>query len=121
MLIRITPQIILVRPEGKTLYPYSNSLYINDNIKTIIDAGAGGNAYQEIAPDHIELLLLSHYHFDHINGWPFFLELLYILVRKKHWYTPVRKNTLPIPGVSAGGTDGTRQDGKTAITSGFSG
>jgi ribonuclease/clavin/mitogillin len=72
MLIRITPQIILVRPEGKTLYPYSNSLYINDNIKTIIDAGAGGNAYQEIAPDHIELLLLSHYHFDHINGWPFF-------------------------------------------------
>jgi ribonuclease/clavin/mitogillin len=71
MLIRITPQIILVRPEGKTLYPYSNSLYINDNIKTIIDAGAGGNAYQEIAPDHIELLLLSHYHFDHINGCGF--------------------------------------------------
>lgn len=72
MLIKITPQVVLVRPAGKALYPYSNSLYLDDDIKTVIDAGAGGRAYQEIAAGHTELLLLSHYHFDHINGWTFF-------------------------------------------------
>ncbi len=72
MLIRITPHIVLVRPAGKTLYPYSNSLYIEDDMLTIIDAGAGGRAYQDIATRNTELLLLSHYHFDHINGWTFF-------------------------------------------------
>ena len=72
MLIRITPRIKLLRPAGKTLYPYSNSLYIDDDIKAIIDAGAGGRSYQDIAAGQVELLLVSHYHFDHINGWPFF-------------------------------------------------
>jgi glyoxylase-like metal-dependent hydrolase (beta-lactamase superfamily II) len=74
MIIKVTPRVSLLRPAGKTAYPYSNSIYIEDQINTLIDAGAGGRAYQGIPPGQIDMLLLSHYHFDHVNGVSFFSE-----------------------------------------------
>jgi len=72
VLIALTKQIKLVRPEALAVYPYSNSLFIDDATKTMIDAGSGGKAYQEVPTDRIGLLLLTHHHFDHTNGWVFF-------------------------------------------------
>ncbi len=72
MLIEVTPEVKLLRPAGKTVYPYSNSVYLDDEIKTMIDSGTGGQAYAEICADKIEQVLLSHYHFDHVNGVSFF-------------------------------------------------
>lgn len=72
MLIELSKQIKVIRPEVPAIFPYSNSVYINDEVKTLIDAGAGGRAYQDIPAEKIKLLLLSHYHFDHINGLSFF-------------------------------------------------
>lgn len=72
MLIELTKQIKLVRPEVPAVFPYSNSLYIDDEVKTMIDAGSGGRAYADIPREEIKLLLLTHHHFDHINGWEFF-------------------------------------------------
>jgi glyoxylase-like metal-dependent hydrolase (beta-lactamase superfamily II) len=72
MVIELTKQIKLIRPEAKAVFPYSNSLFIDDEIKALIDAGAGGRAYAEIPRAEIQLLLLTHYHFDHINGVSFF-------------------------------------------------
>ncbi len=72
MLIEVTPEVKLLRPASKTVYPYSNSLYLDDEIKTMIDSGTGGRAYKEIGSDKIDLVLLSHYHFDHVNGVSFF-------------------------------------------------
>jgi endoribonuclease LACTB2 len=72
VLIELTKQIKLVRPEAKAIFPYSNSLFIDDEVKVMIDAGAGGRAYAQIPVDEINLLLLTHSHFDHVNGVSFF-------------------------------------------------
>ncbi|HWP95707.1 MAG TPA: MBL fold metallo-hydrolase [Syntrophomonadaceae bacterium] len=68
MLINITDRIKLIRPLRKSKFPYSNSILVEDDMRTLIDAGAGGNAYADIAPTEVDLLLLSHNHFDHIHG-----------------------------------------------------
>lgn len=68
MIIRLADRIKLVRPQAKSIFPYSNSLYIDDDIKTIIDAGAGGYAYAELNTTEIQRLIFSHIHFDHIHG-----------------------------------------------------
>lgn len=68
MIIPLTERIKVVRPEGRSIFPYSNSMLIEDDTVTVIDAGAGGNAYAEICPERVNSLLLSHIHFDHIHG-----------------------------------------------------
>lgn len=68
MIIPVADRIKLVRPEAKSIFPYSNSLLIDDDIKTMIDAGAGGNAYAAINTGGIQRLIFSHIHFDHIHG-----------------------------------------------------
>lgn len=72
MLVELTKKIKLVRPEAKAMFPYSNSIFVDDEVKIMIDAGAGGKAYADIPIDQIRLLILTHHHFDHINGVGFF-------------------------------------------------
>ncbi len=72
MVIDLNKQVKVIRPEALAVFPYSNSLFIDDNIKLMIDAGAGGRAYKPIKPKSVDLLLLTHNHFDHINGVSFF-------------------------------------------------
>lgn len=68
MIIPLTERIKVIRPEGRSIFPYSNSILVEDDTVTVIDAGAGGNAYAEIRPERVNSLLLSHIHFDHIHG-----------------------------------------------------
>lgn len=72
MIINLTKNIKIVRPEAKAVFPYSNSIYIDGDVKTVIDAGAGGRAYSDIQVEEVNLVLLSHNHFDHVNGVGFF-------------------------------------------------
>jgi glyoxylase-like metal-dependent hydrolase (beta-lactamase superfamily II) len=72
MIIDLGNNIKLIRPEGKAMFPYCNSVYIDDEIKTLIDAGSGGNAYAQIPKEEIGLILLSHSHFDHTHGLDYF-------------------------------------------------
>jgi len=67
MIIELTNNIKVIRPEGKAVFPYSNSLYIEDDTNLLIDTGAGANAYKQIAANNVEIILLSHYHFDHFH------------------------------------------------------
>lgn len=67
MIIDLSKQIKLIRPEGRASFPYSNSLYVDDDIRLVIDAGAG-QAFGEIPEADVDLLFLSHYHFDHTHG-----------------------------------------------------
>ncbi|CFX53271.1 Beta-lactamase-like [Syntrophomonas zehnderi OL-4] len=85
MLIDLNPNIKVVRPEGQAVFPYSNSIFIDDKVKTLIDAGSGGKAYTDIAPEKIELLLLSHYHFDHTNGISFFENARKMVGEEELW------------------------------------
>ena len=68
MLIRLAQDIWVVTPVGKPRYPYGNCMYIEDDIPTIIDLGAGAQAFAAINCNAIQLTLLSHFHFDHIHG-----------------------------------------------------
>ncbi len=72
MIIDLTKHIKVITPGRKAMFPFSNSLYIDDDIPTVIEAAAGKKAYQEINPDRIQLLILSHAHFDHINCYKLF-------------------------------------------------
>lgn len=72
MLIDLTKEIKVIRPEGVAAFPYSNSFFIADDIRLMVDAGSGGRAYAPIDPSSVDILALTHNHFDHINGTSFF-------------------------------------------------
>ncbi len=73
MLTAISNSIWLLAPQVPR-YPYGNCLYIEDEIPTVIDLGAGGNTFADIPCDQVKLGLISHFHFDHLNGTSFFPE-----------------------------------------------
>lgn len=85
MIIELTKHIKVVRPEAKAVFPYSNSLFIDDEVKAMIDAGSGGRAYASTPVEKIELLLLTHHHFDHINGVSFFNNARKMAGREEAW------------------------------------
>jgi len=72
MIIDLTKKIKVLMPESKAMFPYSNSIYVNDDILTVLDAGTGKRVYSDIPAEDINLLLLSHNHVDHVNGTSFF-------------------------------------------------
>lgn len=71
MIISINDHVQLIRPDGKTVFPYSNSLFIKGDPSVLIDAGAGGNAFSQLK-EPVDIILLSHNHYDHIHGVSFF-------------------------------------------------
>lgn len=85
MIIELDKHFKVIRPEGKAMFPYSNSLFIDGDLPTMIDAGAGGRAYADIAGDDIQLLLLSHYHFDHTHGISFFTNARKMVGQEEVW------------------------------------
>jgi ribonuclease/clavin/mitogillin len=68
VLISLAQDIWVITPETKPSYPYCNCMYIEDDIPTVIDLGAGARAFAALDCDRIQLALLSHFHFDHIHG-----------------------------------------------------
>ncbi len=81
----IAPGIFLIEPPEKAVFPYSNSLYIDGSVKALIDAGSGRTAYAGIMANKLDLLLLSHYHFDHTNGSEFFPDARIMCGREELW------------------------------------
>lgn len=88
----------MIRPEAKSIFPYSNSVFIDDEIPTMIDAGAGGRAYAQISLNKVQQLLLSHYHFDHVNGWPFFKQSKIFAGIEERWAYEDEKKYLSSTG-----------------------
>jgi len=68
MLTQLGSGIWLVAPVAKPRYPYSNSMYLEDERRVLIDFGAGARAYAELDCDLVTLGLASHIHFDHMHG-----------------------------------------------------
>jgi len=46
-------------------FPFSNSIFVDDKLKTIIDSGAGKNKLKTLSKE-VDLVINSHYHLDHI-------------------------------------------------------
>lgn len=63
-MIDVTEEIKMIRAEGK-YFPFSNSYFINDRLKILIDSGAGEKSLKPLADKGIDILINSHYHVDH--------------------------------------------------------
>lgn len=68
MLRQLAKNLWVVAPPVKPRFPYGNCLYIEGAEPIVIDAGAGVNAFAEIAADQVHWVLLSHSHFDHVHS-----------------------------------------------------
>ncbi|MGE5381235.1 MAG: MBL fold metallo-hydrolase [Methylocystaceae bacterium] len=75
MLSSLYPGIWLVAPDAAPRYPYSNSLYIEDDIPAVIDFGAGSRALGELPVAEVQLGFISHFHFDHLHCTPLFPDI----------------------------------------------
>lgn len=57
---------VLVGEDGGR-FPFNNSLFIDDRVKVIVDPGASLGGLMEIrSQNSIDLVINTHYHFDHI-------------------------------------------------------
>jgi len=53
--------------ENKSRFPFSSSLFIDDDIKALIDTGAGLKTLSELKQrEKIDMVINTHYHWDHI-------------------------------------------------------
>lgn len=65
MLSELGAGIFLVPGRRKARYPYCNSLYIEDELPVIIDPASDRKELAQL--NNIQLVLLSHFHSDHIR------------------------------------------------------
>lgn len=63
----ITREIKLVIGARKGQFPHSNSLFIDDDIKGLVDSGLGENL-NRLFKDKVDILLNTHFHMDHTKG-----------------------------------------------------
>ncbi|MFB0921749.1 MAG: MBL fold metallo-hydrolase [Oscillospiraceae bacterium] len=66
MRVKISNKITLMLTEQG--FTYSNWLYIDDDIKTVLETGIDETALQGVDPKKIDLVINSHHHVDHIRG-----------------------------------------------------
>lgn len=72
MLIPVARGIWMIAPEDKPRYPYANCLLVDADPPAVIDLGAGANAFRDIECPRVQLVLLTHFHFDHVHGYDLF-------------------------------------------------
>ncbi|MEA4893880.1 MAG: MBL fold metallo-hydrolase [Oscillospiraceae bacterium] len=66
MRLKISDKITLMLTEQG--FTYSNWIYIDDDIKAVIETGLDETALQGVEPEKIDLVINSHHHLDHIRG-----------------------------------------------------
>ncbi|MHA1386251.1 MAG: MBL fold metallo-hydrolase, partial [Candidatus Helarchaeota archaeon] len=71
-MIPLTDKIFFIEGKNHGRYTFSNSLFIKDDKKLIIDTGVGKSILRKIRKNHLindEIIILhSHCHEDHIFG-----------------------------------------------------
>ncbi len=70
----IDDDVHLIVGENFGTFPYSNSLLILDDEIVLIDSGLGDERVRVLS-DHVDILINSHYHIDHILGNYLFKDL----------------------------------------------
>ncbi|MHA1770277.1 MAG: MBL fold metallo-hydrolase [Candidatus Thorarchaeota archaeon] len=69
--IEIMPHVHLIRGENRSRFPNSNSIFINDEILTLVDAGTTLGHIEKTLHDlghelkDIDRIVLTHFHIDH--------------------------------------------------------
>ncbi len=69
--IEVQPQVHLIRGENRSRFPEANSLLIDDEILTLVDAGSSIDHIRKTLADldhsisDLDRIVLSHFHIDH--------------------------------------------------------
>jgi len=71
MYIDLLSQFRVVRPQVPG-FPCCYSLFVRGRTTVLIDPGAGPQNLEQAGTLDADLVLLSHFHFDHLNGFPLF-------------------------------------------------
>ncbi|MBN2254240.1 MAG: MBL fold metallo-hydrolase [Deltaproteobacteria bacterium] len=59
--------VTVIPGENSSRFPWSSTLFIDDDVKAVIDTGAGERPLTELKENHrIDMVINSHFHFDHI-------------------------------------------------------
>jgi len=66
MLKRITENIYFIEDPYRAKPPRCHCLYVEDDIRVLIDSSSGPEIVNAIGPHGVDLLLTSHFHMDHI-------------------------------------------------------
>lgn len=66
MLEKLSERVSLLISE--TGFTYCNCLFIEDEVRTIIDTGANRRSLAEIYPEKVDVVLYSHHHYDHTRN-----------------------------------------------------
>jgi hydroxyacylglutathione hydrolase len=62
-------RVRVIPGENNNRFPYSVSVFIDDDVKAIIDTGAGKKRLKALKKScGIDAVYNTHYHYDHING-----------------------------------------------------
>lgn len=72
MIMPLTKHLNIVQGPHNAQYPYCNCLYINDERKALIDTGCGQKDLDHLKSQHIDVVINSHFHEDHILNNRFF-------------------------------------------------
>lgn len=59
--------IKVIHGENGSRFPYSNTLFVNDEVTAVIDTGAGKKPLSKLKQENrIDVVINTHFHFDHI-------------------------------------------------------
>lgn len=64
--VRLSPSLFFLPGENRGRFPFANSLLIDGEVRALIDTGAG-RSIQNISPVNIDVVILSHFHPDHVQ------------------------------------------------------
>ncbi|MHB1419182.1 MAG: MBL fold metallo-hydrolase [Bacillota bacterium] len=73
MFTHLTEQIQLINGENQARFPFCNCLYIDDDVKGIVDTGAG-RSMEVFRNQDIDIVINTHYHLDHVANNHLFPE-----------------------------------------------
>lgn len=86
LIVEVAPGIKFIKAAGQG-FPYCHSLFIEDELRAVIETGAGSTAYEEVDPQSIGLVLNTHYHKDHTCGNDLFTNARILI--HKYDYPPM--------------------------------
>ncbi len=73
--------------EKQSRFPYANTIFVDDEVRAVIDPGAGAAALEPLGRRGVDLVINSHYHFDHIR-------FNYLFLRGRVWVNRLDREAL---------------------------
>jgi glyoxylase-like metal-dependent hydrolase (beta-lactamase superfamily II) len=65
MLLQMGEKLFIVFNEDG--YTYGNCILVDDDIRVVIDSGAG-RELAKVQPENVDMLINTHHHYDHVRG-----------------------------------------------------